>query len=62
MAGPVSAVKMHSDRYVILVPGDKKKNVTANELSKLFNVAVDEILSLLPSGEFAVVKKVGFSE
>lgn len=62
MAGPVSAVKMHSDKYVILVPGEKKKNAIANELSKLFNVAVDEILSLLPSGEFAIVKKIGFKE
>ncbi len=62
MAGPVSTIKTHAKSYVVLVPGDKKKNAVANELSQVFNVVVDEILSLLPSGEFAIVKKVGFKE
>ncbi len=60
MAGPLKAVKSKSDRYVVLVPGDVKKNEMAKELSDLFNVVVDDVLSVLPSGEFAVVQKVGF--
>jgi predicted ribosome quality control (RQC) complex YloA/Tae2 family protein len=60
MAGPVDAVKAYASKYIILTPGTIKKNEMANELSKLFNIAVDDILSLLPSGEFAVVEKVGF--
>ncbi len=62
MAGPVEAVSAQARSYVVLAPGNIKKNAMANELSKLFNVAVDEILSLLPSGEFTIVDKVGFKE
>ena len=60
MAGPKETLKAHSEKYVIMVPGDVKKNIMANELSKLFNVSVDDILGLLPSGEFTMVEKVGF--
>ena len=62
MAGPVQAVKAYAKRYVILAPGTIKKNQMANELSKMFNVAVDDILSILPGGDFVVVDKVGFSD
>ena len=62
MAGPVESISALTSKYVILRPGNIKKNDTANELSSLFNVAVDDILSLLPSGEFAVVDKVGFKD
>jgi predicted ribosome quality control (RQC) complex YloA/Tae2 family protein len=62
MAGPVQGVKIRAKKYVILVPGNIKKNEMANQLSKLFNVAVDDILSILPSGEFHVVDKLGFPD
>jgi predicted ribosome quality control (RQC) complex YloA/Tae2 family protein len=62
MSGPVSAISVHSDKYVILQPGNEKKNATANILSKLFNITVDDILSLLPSGEFTITDKVGFKD
>ncbi|WP_455393045.1 ribosome rescue protein RqcH [[Eubacterium] cellulosolvens] len=60
MAGPVEAVKTYANRYVVLAPGNIKKNEMAKELSKLFNISVDDVLSILPSGEFTLVKKVGF--
>ncbi len=59
MAGPLSAISAHSRSYVVLAPGNIKKNAMAKELSDLFNIVVDDILSILPSGEFALVKKVG---
>jgi predicted ribosome quality control (RQC) complex YloA/Tae2 family protein len=62
MAGPVSPVRAHAKRYVVLVPGDVKKNIMAKELSELFNVVVDEVLSVLPSGEFELVEKIGFKQ
>jgi predicted ribosome quality control (RQC) complex YloA/Tae2 family protein len=62
MAGPKETLKAHSEKYVILVPGDVKKNLMANELSKLFNVSVDDILGLLPGGEFTLIEKVGFQD
>ena len=60
MAGPVDAIKGQCERYVILVPGDVKKNSMAKELSELFNVAIENVLSTLPAGEFKLIDKVGF--
>lgn len=60
MAGPIQAVKMLAGKYIILAPGDIKKSDIANKLSDIFNVVVDEILSLLPSGEFAILQQVGY--
>jgi len=62
MAGPVETIKVFSKSYVILAPGNEKKNVIANELGKLFNVVVDDILTILPSGGFTIVKKVGLKD
>lgn len=62
MAGPVKTVKAQMKKYVVLVPGDVKKNTMAKELSELFNVVVDDLLSVLPSGEFTLLKKVGFKQ
>jgi predicted ribosome quality control (RQC) complex YloA/Tae2 family protein len=59
ISGPISAIKNHSKKYVVLQPGTEKKNTTANELSKIFNVSVDDILGLLPSGEFTIIEEVG---
>jgi len=62
MAGPVETIKVFSKSYVILAPGNEKKNVIANELSKLFNVVVDDILTILPSGGFTIVEKLGLKD
>jgi predicted ribosome quality control (RQC) complex YloA/Tae2 family protein len=59
MSGPLSSIQALSKAYVILAPGNIKKNIVAKELSKLFNISIDEILGLLPSGEFIVLEKVG---
>jgi hypothetical protein len=60
IAGPVEAVKKQSKRYVILVPGRIKKNIISKELSELFHIIVDDILSVLPGGDFDLVSKYGF--
>jgi predicted ribosome quality control (RQC) complex YloA/Tae2 family protein len=44
MGGPVSAVQSHSKKYVIIEPGDVKKNEFANAIAKVFNAAQEEIL------------------
>ncbi len=62
MAGPINAVKVIAQKYVILVPGDVKKNSIAKQLSELFEVANEDVLSILPSGEFEIIEKVGFEE
>ena len=60
MGGPVSAVKKIAEKYVILVPGDIKKNVMAHKLAKAFDVSVDNVDRVLPPGGVTVVETVGF--
>ena len=60
MGGPVSAVKKIAEKYVILVPGDIKKNVMAHKLAKAFDVSVDSVDRVLPPGGVTVVETLGF--
>ncbi len=59
MCGPVDAVKKHTDRYVVLVPGGMKKNDIAHKLGKAFDIGVDNVDRTLPPGGVTVVKSVG---
>lgn len=59
MCGPVDAVKKHTDRYVVLVPGGMKKNDAAHKLGKAFDIGVDSVDRVLPPGGVTVVKSVG---
>ncbi len=60
MGGPVDAVKKLSDKYVVLSPGDMKKSVVSNKLSKVFDVSTDVVDRVLPPGDLNIVKTVGF--
>jgi len=60
MGGPVEAVKNLSDKYIVLSPGDMKKSVITNKLSKVFDVSTDVIDRVLPPGELNIVRTVGF--
>jgi len=59
MGGPVNAVKNLSDKYVILNPGDIKKNVMAHKLAKIFDLPVDNVDRALPPGGVSVIKTEG---
>jgi len=61
MCGPVTAVKKHSKRYVVLNPGDIKKNDVARKLSKVFDVNIDVIDRVLPPGGAAITESEGIS-
>jgi predicted ribosome quality control (RQC) complex YloA/Tae2 family protein len=61
MGGPVSAVQSHSKKYVIIEPGDVKKNEFANAIAKVFNAAQEEILRVMPPGDVRLVKAVGLT-
>jgi predicted ribosome quality control (RQC) complex YloA/Tae2 family protein len=60
MGGPVDAVKKRSDKYVVIVPGDMKRNVLAHKLSKVFDMPADQIEKVLPPGDVTVIEKSGF--
>jgi len=59
MCGPTSAVKKHTDQYVVLVPGDTKKSDVARILSKVFDVNVDSLDRVLPPGGITIIDAVG---
>lgn len=51
IGGPVSAVKKHSTKYVIVVPGKHKKTDIAKKIKKkLGDVEIDDIIRFLPAG------------
>jgi predicted ribosome quality control (RQC) complex YloA/Tae2 family protein len=60
MGGPVDAVKKRADKYVVIAPGDMKRNVLAHRLSKVFDMPADQIEKVLPPGDVTVIEKAGF--
>lgn len=61
MAGPISSVKKRAKKYVILEPGAIKKSEISKRLAKAFNVNVDTIDRILPSGGITIIEKIGVS-
>ncbi len=59
MCGPIDAVKLLTDRYVIIEPGDIKKIDIAHKLAKAFSVYVEKVDRVLPPGGSIIVKAVG---
>ncbi|HEC81832.1 MAG TPA: fibronectin-binding domain-containing protein [Thermoplasmatales archaeon] len=59
MAGPTSAVKKRSSRFVVIQPGGINKNRFAKMLAKEFNVDVEQLLKLLPPGDVEVIEVKG---
>jgi len=59
MCGPVSAVQKNTSKYVVIVPGDTKKNDMAHKLAKAFDVGVDSVDRVIPPGGMSVVKTEG---
>lgn len=55
MGGPPSAVKKHTKKWVVFVPGNEDKNKVANKLAKIFGCSVEEIQRAMPPGN--VMKK-----
>ncbi|MBU2561783.1 MAG: DUF814 domain-containing protein [Nanoarchaeota archaeon] len=54
MCAPVSAVKKHCKRYLILVQGRKRPSEMAKTVKKKFGGELDEIIKVLPSGELEI--------
>ena len=58
MSGPISAVKVHCDKYVVLEQGSEKASAVAKKINYKLggNLDLDEVIRALPSGEFRVKK------
>ena len=59
MGGPVSALAARSSKYVILAPGREDRERLAKGLAEAFEVPVEEIARVLPSGGVEVAERIG---
>lgn len=59
MCGPVSSVKKHSDKYVVLEPGNNKKSDISKKIAQIFEVNVEEISRVIPPGGAAIIDSKG---
>ncbi len=50
IGGPLSAIKKHSEKYVVVVPGKYKKSDISKKIKKKIGGTLDEISRFLPSG------------
>lgn len=58
MCGPIDAVKTHSEKYFVIVPGRGKAGKTAALMAKELNVPEEEISRILPPGDCEIKLKV----
>lgn len=54
MCAPVSAVKKHCKKHIVIVQGDKKPSDIAKLIKKKLGGELDEIIKLLPSGTMKI--------
>ncbi len=54
MCGPVDAVKSKTNRYIVIAPGDLKKEAFAKKIAKIFGEDVDSLLKILPPGKIGI--------
>lgn len=59
VGGAVTAIKNKAKKYVIIEPGNIKKNDFAKKLSKIFGVRIEVMLKALPPGDVRIVEKKG---
>ena len=60
MCGAVNSILSRCDRYIIIEPGDIKKNDFAKEIAGIFNIPVEEALKILPPGSVRISEKRGY--
>ncbi len=57
MCGPVDAVIHRSQRYLVIEPGDIKKDELAKRIAREFEISVEEALKILPPGKIRIVER-----
>ena len=56
MTGPEESIKMHCEKYVILIQGTEKVSSVAKNIRHKIGGSLDEIIRALPSGGFKIKK------
>ena len=55
MAGPLSAIKKHCEKFVVITQGDEKISDMAKKIQKMIDCDLDEIIRAIPAG--SMIKK-----
>jgi len=61
MGGPIETLKNHSKKYVLLKPGNIKKNIVAEIIAKGFGTSSDNIIKILPPGNISIIDSFGLN-
>ena len=59
MCAPPDSIKVRTSRYILIEPGNTKKDDFAKEISKVYGIAVEEALRILPPGRIRIVGRRG---
>ncbi len=57
MCGAVDAVIYRSQRYVVIEPGDIRKDELAKKIAREFDISVEEALKILPPGKVRIIER-----
>jgi predicted ribosome quality control (RQC) complex YloA/Tae2 family protein len=61
MGGPIESVKNYSKKYVLIKPGNIKKNTVAEKIAKEFEISSDHIMKILPPGNINIIESFGLN-
>ncbi len=56
MAGPIDAIRLHCEKYILLEQGNEKASSVAKYIQHKIGGSIDEIIRALPSGGFCIKK------
>ena len=57
MCAPESALRARTSSYIIIEPGDIKKELGAKKIAEELKAPIDDILRILPPGKLRIIKK-----
>ncbi|MEM0485258.1 MAG: ribosome rescue protein RqcH [Thermoplasmata archaeon] len=56
MAGPIDAIKSKTSKYLVIIPGETKKEELAKIISEKFNWPLDDVMAILPPGSGKIME------
>ncbi len=59
MCAPPDSIRVRTSKYILIEPGEIKKDEFAKEISKIYGISVEEALKILPPGRIRVVERRG---
>jgi predicted ribosome quality control (RQC) complex YloA/Tae2 family protein len=57
MCGPESALAAQTEKFFLITPGEEKRTLFVKKLSDFYNISIEEIDRILPTGDLKVLAK-----